>query len=534
VLAQPMRLERGVAHASSAPGHGVLLDRNALAPYEVDAESLRHLLEGEQALAPEAIEAVCEAMCRADSVDDEGGERVAHDGLQATGVEDGGDLTVVMGVEQLVDRGEDLRTSAPQVGSRKANRHPKCGRLAGAQPQADGDLTVLTCKGDVLDDEPGHALALPLRGAGVGPQGGEVGGERGDAGAVGLGEPSRPAATAFVVLLGGGEGAQRLVPVGLQAGGHEPVVGIHAEVASAGRLRGVAGPLDVLAPKGVGLAGTGLELGMHRQGDLQGERGDAVQQQLADCGVHSGAVDPGAQFDAALDRVALAEVLRDQPAVTGVVAHRHPPAAPSADGHALQEGGSLPRRAGPPVLPAGLRALGQAGEVGLVAGPGDVAGMRVGDEGCPLVTGHQQVASLAVGEAPFTPATVGEGTGVARVVQDVQHPVVFQGLTPNSPEGNFGYQFPNLLIDHAMRNTHVQAGFWRGVNVNHNAIYSECFIDEVAEALGQDKLAFRLKFLKPKHAAVLKAAAEKAGWGTPAPQGVWYRSVVKYGLNACT
>jgi isoquinoline 1-oxidoreductase beta subunit len=107
-----------------------------------------------------------------------------------------------------------------------------------------------------------------------------------------------------------------------------------------------------------------------------------------------------------------------------------------------------------------------------------------------------------------------------RLDPDGRDPIVFQGLTPNSPEGNFGYAFPNLLIDHAMRNTHVLAGFWRGVNVNHNAIYTECFIDEVADALGQDKLAFRLKFLKPKHAAVLKAVAEKAGWGTPPPQGV--------------
>ena len=106
-------------------------------------------------------------------------------------------------------------------------------------------------------------------------------------------------------------------------------------------------------------------------------------------------------------------------------------------------------------------------------------------------------------------------------------PVVFQGLSPNSPEGNFGYNFSNLLIDHAMRNTHILAGFWRGVNVNHNAIYTECFIDEVADALGQDKLAFRLKFLKPKHAAVLKAVADKAGWSTQAPQGV-YRGLAQY------
>ena len=106
-------------------------------------------------------------------------------------------------------------------------------------------------------------------------------------------------------------------------------------------------------------------------------------------------------------------------------------------------------------------------------------------------------------------------------------PVVFQGLSPNSPEGNFGYQFPNLLIDHAMRNTHILAGFWRGVNVNHNAIYSECFIDEVAHELGQDQLAFRLKLLKPKHAAVLKAVGDKVGWGTPAPQGV-FRGLAQY------
>ena len=98
-------------------------------------------------------------------------------------------------------------------------------------------------------------------------------------------------------------------------------------------------------------------------------------------------------------------------------------------------------------------------------------------------------------------------------------PVVFQGLTPNSPEGNFGYNIPNILIDHAMRNNHLQAGFWRGVNVNPNAIYVECFIDELAHELKQDPLAFRLKMLKPKHGAVLKTVAEKAGWGKPAPAG---------------
>ena len=79
----------------------------------------------------------------------------------------------------------------------------------------------------------------------------------------------------------------------------------------------------------------------------------------------------------------------------------------------------------------------------------------------------------------------------------------------------------------AMRNTHMTAGFWRGVNVNHNTIYVECFMDEIAHALGQDPLEFRRKLLKLKHLAVLNAAAEKAGWGTPAPQGV-YRGLAQY------
>jgi len=106
-------------------------------------------------------------------------------------------------------------------------------------------------------------------------------------------------------------------------------------------------------------------------------------------------------------------------------------------------------------------------------------------------------------------------------MQNGMDPLVFvHGLAPKGPEGEFGYNIPNLLIDHAMRNPPIPPGFWRGVNLNHNAIYVESFMDELAHAVGEDPLAFRLKYLKPKHAAVLKAVADKAGYGTPAPQGV--------------
>jgi isoquinoline 1-oxidoreductase beta subunit len=109
----------------------------------------------------------------------------------------------------------------------------------------------------------------------------------------------------------------------------------------------------------------------------------------------------------------------------------------------------------------------------------------------------------------------------SRMGQDGRDPVVFQGLNPTG-EFAFGYTIPNLVIDHAMRNPHVPAGFWRGVNINQNCIYLECFMDELAKAAGQDPLEFRRKLMAnhPKNLGVLNAVAEKIGWGKPAPAGV--------------
>lgn len=112
-------------------------------------------------------------------------------------------------------------------------------------------------------------------------------------------------------------------------------------------------------------------------------------------------------------------------------------------------------------------------------------------------------------------------------LQNGMDPAAFQGVA-QAGEAAFGYSVPHLLIEHAMRNPHVPPGFWRGVNVNHNAIYMECFMDELAHAAGQDPLEFRRRLMgkHPKHLAVLNAVAEKIGWDTPAPQGV-YRGIAQ-------
>jgi isoquinoline 1-oxidoreductase beta subunit len=111
----------------------------------------------------------------------------------------------------------------------------------------------------------------------------------------------------------------------------------------------------------------------------------------------------------------------------------------------------------------------------------------------------------------------------SRLAEGGRDPITFQGLNPGGAEGTFGYTIPNLLIDHAMVNPPIPPWFWRGVNNNQNAIYVECFMDELAHAAGQDPLEFRRKLMAkhPKHLGVLNAVAEKVGWGKPAPQGIY-------------
>ena len=66
-----------------------------------------------------------------------------------------------------------------------------------------------------------------------------------------------------------------------------------------------------------------------------------------------------------------------------------------------------------------------------------------------------------------------------------------------------------------MRNPHVPPGFWRGVNINQNAIFIECFMDELAQAAGQDALEFRRKLMakhpKQPRGAQCRGRADRLG-----------------------
>jgi len=76
------------------------------------------------------------------------------------------------------------------------------------------------------------------------------------------------------------------------------------------------------------------------------------------------------------------------------------------------------------------------------------------------------------------------------------------------------YGIANQRIAHVATLSGVPVGYWRSVGHSHNAFFSESFIDELALAAGRDPVDYRLLLLKdaPRHAAVLRLAAERAGW----------------------
>ena len=96
-------------------------------------------------------------------------------------------------------------------------------------------------------------------------------------------------------------------------------------------------------------------------------------------------------------------------------------------------------------------------------------------------------------------------------------------IDPTTVEGaaNLPYAIPNLTVGMTTTDVKVPVLWWRSVGSTHTAYTTEAFLDEVAEAAGKDPVALRLELLKdhPRHTAVLKLAAEKAGWGKPVAEG---------------
>ncbi|HSR70729.1 MAG TPA: xanthine dehydrogenase family protein molybdopterin-binding subunit [Acidobacteriota bacterium] len=102
--------------------------------------------------------------------------------------------------------------------------------------------------------------------------------------------------------------------------------------------------------------------------------------------------------------------------------------------------------------------------------------------------------------------------------------MIENGIDPTSVEGARGlpYAIPNLRVTlHTVSDVKVPVLWWRSVGHTHTAYSTETFLDDLARKAGKDPVEWRLKMLSehPRHAGVLKLAAEKAGWGSPLPEG---------------
>ncbi len=200
----------------------------------------------------------------------------------------------------------------------------------------------------------------------------------------------------------------------------------------------------------------------------------------------------------------------------------------------LYAGGSFGRRANPQsdyVLETGhiVKAIGGRAPVKLVWSRED--DMRAGHYR-PLYL-HRLRAALDAEGRPVAWAhrLVGQSIMAGTAFEEI---MIKDGVDATSVEGasNLPYAIPHVDVDLHTTNAQVKVPvqWWRSVGSSHTAFSTEVFVDELAIAAGADPVAYRLALLAnhPRHAAVLRLAAEQAGWNerlAPAQAGKRGRGV---------
>ena len=135
------------------------------------------------------------------------------------------------------------------------------------------------------------------------------------------------------------------------------------------------------------------------------------------------------------------------------------------------------------------------------------ARIGLGSDGLPTAWQHVIVGQSIVAGTPFEPMMVKNGIDATSV----------EGVADSA----YLKSVPNHRVDLHSPKLGIPVLWWRSVGHSHNAFVMESLIDELAKAAGKDPLEYRRALLKehPRHLAALNLAAEKAKWGTPAPQG---------------
>jgi isoquinoline 1-oxidoreductase beta subunit len=141
--------------------------------------------------------------------------------------------------------------------------------------------------------------------------------------------------------------------------------------------------------------------------------------------------------------------------------------------------------------------------------PAYVHRVRVGIDatGSPVAWDHVVAGQSILTGTPFEKFAVKDGIDASSVEGLADSPYL-----AGTPARRVSLHSPQAAVT-------VQ--WWRSVGNTHTAFAMESMIDELAYAAGKDPLDYRLGLLTkaPRHAAALRIAADKAGWGTPPPTG---------------
>ncbi|NOW48770.1 CO/xanthine dehydrogenase Mo-binding subunit [Novosphingobium sp. SG751A] len=98
----------------------------------------------------------------------------------------------------------------------------------------------------------------------------------------------------------------------------------------------------------------------------------------------------------------------------------------------------------------------------------------------------------------------------------------FDLMSVDGTPSNAVYAIPNVEVASAKIDVPIPTGWFRGVGQTNNLFATECFVDELAYAAGQDPLAFRKTLLsgQPRFLAALDCAAREIGWDKKPAKGI--------------
>jgi CO/xanthine dehydrogenase Mo-binding subunit len=155
---------------------------------------------------------------------------------------------------------------------------------------------------------------------------------------------------------------------------------------------------------------------------------------------------------------------------------------------------------------------------------------EINDRGLPVTWNHRIVGPDHMAQMfhrlipSMLPYRVPRGArNIAASLVESIAPRVIPGKKASEGAAPLSYAIDHVLVDYVNDDPGIPTGFWRSVAYSQNTFCVECFMDEIAIAAGKDPFVLRMELLKgePRLQNVLKLAAEKAGWGSSPPEGLY-------------